>query len=435
MLLFYLPVVTNRAKYILSLYFTELLGLEYSLTTSLDEYTTFQGAKIFYSTEPSGDGLFIRSVPLLFSQGLQHLTLSVGLFQGLPTLFGHEDIRSCLPFDPFASGFFMVTRYEEYLKTEKDHFGRFRLNDSIANEGKFIGIPVVNLWANLLLELIQKQFPDVQPHFNSFRFIPSIDIDHAYAFGHRTITRTLGGFIHDIQNVDFVTLKSRIKVLLNKEKDPYDNYSLIKEIHDSFDIKPLYFILFADYDGNDNNVSLDDIEFQELIKKLDMEAEVGIHPSMASNKSLRTLENEVFGLSDLIDRDVSISRQHFLKIKLPWTYRNLIRLEITDDYSMGFASAPGFRAGIANSFLFFDVINDETTELRVHPVTIMDVTLKDYLKLDFEASLIKIKEIIDVVKSVNGEFVSLWHNESFSDTGRWKGWLPLYTEMLKYIFT
>jgi hypothetical protein len=40
--------------------------------------------------------------------------------------------------------------------------------------------------------------------------------------------------------------------------------------------------------------------------------------------------------------------------------------------------------------------------------------------------------MIDTVRSVDGEFISLWHNETFSDTGRWKGWRSTYEEMLKY---
>jgi hypothetical protein len=38
---------------------------------------------------------------------------------------------------------------------------------------------------------------------------------------------------------------------------------------------------------------------------------------------------------------------------------------------------------------------------------------------------------IKVVKSVNGEFISIWHNESLSDKGRWQGWRKVYEEMVK----
>ena len=42
------------------------------------------------------------------------------------------------------------------------------------------------------------------------------------------------------------------------------------------------------------------------------------------------------------------------------------------------------------------------------------------------------KAMIDAVRAVDGEFVSLWHNESFSETGRWKNWRKVYEDVLAY---
>ena len=36
---------------------------------------------------------------------------------------------------------------------------------------------------------------------------------------------------------------------------------------------------------------------------------------------------------------------------------------------------PGFRAGIARSFRFYDIIEDKITDLRIFPFQVMDVTL------------------------------------------------------------
>ena len=98
---------------------------------------------------------------------------------------------------------------------------------------------------------------------------------------------------------------------------------------------------------------------------------------------------------------------------------------------MGYASHAGFRAGMAMPFPFFDLIKDEVTPLMIHPVSVMDVTLKDYLRLNTEESLGKISSLIETVRSVNGEFVSLWHNESLGDYGRWQGWRQVYSEMVR----
>jgi hypothetical protein len=37
------------------------------------------------------------------------------------------------------------------------------------------------------------------------------------------------------------------------------------------------------------------------------------------------------------------------------------------------------------------------------------------------------------VREVGGTMRLLWHNESVSDTGEWKGWRLMYKEMLRCI--
>jgi len=84
--------------------------------------------------------------------------------------------------------------------------------------------------------------------------------------------------------------------------------------------------------------------------------------------------------------------------------------------------------------MFYDLYNEHETELRIFPFQVMDVTLNQYLKLTVEEAEKKIKEIIDKIKAVNGTYICLWHNESLSDHGYWKGWEPVYKKMLETIF-
>jgi hypothetical protein len=168
---------------------------------------------------------------------------------------------------------------------------------------------------------------------------------------------------------------------------------------------------------------------------LDVHGKVGIHPSLSSNKYLLKVEGEITGLGDILGRNITSSRQHFLKLSMPRTYRTLMQFGISDDYSMGYASNPGFRAGIAMPFPFFDLLRNEATTLTIHPVTLMDVTMKDYLRLSREESLEQISSMIRTIRAVNGEFVSLWHNESLGDTGRWEGWRAVYEKMVKLAST
>jgi hypothetical protein len=150
-----------------------------------------------------------------------------------------------------------------------------------------------------------------------------------------------------------------------------------------------------------------------------------------SNTDVRILKKEISDLADTVHVDIIRSRQHFLKLNLPTTYRNLINLGIKHDYSMGYASQVGFRAGIASSFNFYDLDLDTETKLRIHPFAVMDGTLKDYLNVNPDEAKTIISQLIEEVKKADGEMISLWHNESLSNEDRWTGWLEVYEHLLK----
>jgi len=182
---------------------------------------------------------------------------------------------------------------------------------------------------------------------------------------------------------------------------------------------------------HDLNISPENEEWRSLISGLGKEYQVGIHPSFRSNHSSQILKNEVETLSELLPYPVKNSRQHFLKIKLPDTYRNLIELGIENDYSMGYPGQPGFRAGVCTPFRFYDLVKEEKTSLTVWPVTLMDRTLKDYLHRVPEESMDIINAYVDIVEKAGGWFIPVWHNDSLSDYAEWEGWRNIYVQMLE----
>ena len=143
------------------------------------------------------------------------------------------------------------------------------------------------------------------------------------------------------------------------------------------------------------------------------------------NKELRTL-------SFITGGKITKSRQHFLKIHLPGTYNNLSAEGITEDYSMGYASHPGFRTGTCTPFYFYDLLNDRETSLTIYPFQIMDRTLKDYMHLSPGEAIEKIGKIVKEIREVQGTFITIWHNDSFSDSREWEGWLEVYKKLLQF---
>ncbi len=428
----YVPMLSARATYIFTLMIRDLVGAEMIVTDHREDYFSYPGPRLEYATEPSGEGIFIRSCGLLAEKSVQSQTIGLITFKDYPAFFPVHDDRSAFPFDLFAASFYLVTRYEEYLTFNPDRFGRFRPSDSIATAGNFLTVPIVNLWTNLLKDHIRKVYPSMQFRQKKFRFVPTIDIDHAYAFKQRTLLRTLGGYGRSLFEGNMKKAAQRANVLLGIQKDPYDQYDYIGEIHSRYGLKPLYFVLFADYGKDDNNVTLTGRTFRQLLRSLDDSGTTGIHPSLTSGKHPKILHSEIRGLSKILGREIGTSRQHFLKVSFPGTYRSLIRHGITDDYSLGYASCPGFRASIADPFPFFDLVRNRQEQLMLHPIALMDVTMKDYCKISPEEATTLCRSFVDTIKAVKGEFVSVWHNESFDETGRWKGWRKVYEDLLAY---
>jgi hypothetical protein len=60
----------------------------------------------------------------------------------------------------------------------------------------------------------------------------------------------------------------------------------------------------------------------------------------------------------------------------------------------------------------------------------MDGTLKDYLSMTTKKSFDTIEKLVEEVKKVDGTFITIFHNESLSGTGRWLNWDKKFEEFL-----
>jgi len=430
MLLIYSEPVTHRLTYIARLLLEDLSGIRIKLTDNREEFLYYDGPKLNYSRNRVEEGFHVCPATLLFEKTV--LDVAVPVRTAGEEVHLYPTNEGDLPFDVFAASFYLVTRYEEYIGHGKDRYGRFTPEESLASLHGFSGRPIVNLWASLLADRLKNTFPGLEASPRKYQFISTIDVDHAFAYKGRSLARTAGGLGRSVGRADLRSVAERFAVLAGLKEDPYDTFGFIREFHTWMDVVPHYFILFADYGGKDNNVSISDRGFRELIATLADESVVGIHPSLRSNRNPKRLEEEIAGLSAAAGREIRTSRQHFLKFSFPKTFRHLVTQGITDDFSMGFATSTGFRAGIAAPFRFFDLYRNEETPLTIHPFTCMDVTFRDYLRLTPGESAERIKQQVDLVRSVNGEFVSLWHNESLSDAGRWAGWRQVFEQTTAY---
>jgi hypothetical protein len=430
LILVYTHKITPRIRYIFKHIFTRTLMASVGFTSKIEDFVAHNGPKMSYTKNPLGSEFFVRSTEILFEQGVNDLEINVTKWDEVHCFFSAGS-KSSIPFDIFAASFYLISRYEEYLPHVKDIHGRFTAEQSLAYQHQFLEKPVIDIWANKFLSLFKEKFPDYTYIQRNYQFISTIDVDNAFAYKYKSLLRTIGGFLKDLYKLKFLSFLNRFAVLSNIKKDPFNTFDKLLEYKKKYNATTLFFFLIADYTTFDTNVSASKNKFRLLIKSIVDYANVGLHPSYFTMLNGALLKKEKERLEDITNMPTKRSRQHYLRFSMPETYQNLIDLEIEEDYSMGYASNVGFRAGTCTPFYFYDLDFEIQTPLKVFPFALMDTTLNDYMKLTPKQSLGRIRDLRNEVKAVDGLFITLFHNESLSNYTRWKGWQRLYESMLK----
>lgn len=431
-ILIYTTGSQSRIYYTFELVFKDLLLWDNIIwTKSLATFANYEGVKLNYSNN------YIEGVPFflpngfLEERGIKAKKLIFGNHKELPYAFGHDSIQADLPFDLFAFVFYLVSRYEEYLPFEADEHGRFSANKSIAWQQGFLDLPLVDLWALELKKIMLTYYPTIKLPKQQYKFVPTYDIDYAYAFRYKPKWRQVGALFRSMAKADSEDLKLRLGTFLGMREDPFYTFDYMLGLDKKYGISPIYFLHIGDDGPYDKNIKYQSKGYATLVELLlAKKVKIGIHPSYESNKTIKKVEEEMERLAAYIQQPIEKSRQHYLMIKQPKTYQNLIELGIKEDYSMGYASQNGFRASIAQPFNWYDLEKEQATDLKIHSFQLMDVTFKNYKKLNKEQVLTDAKTIINNTKKVKGQLVSIWHNNSFSEQWDWKGWRAVYEALL-----
>ena len=433
MLLVHVPKLTNRLGYTLNVLLKHVLRIDFSITTSDDDFLNYSGPRLCYGQKRLGDSLFIKSCDLL---------KQTSIVEQEPRPFCHDELWRLFPvygrdldfdFDLLAATFYMVSRYEEYLPYREDEHGRFTPADSVAGQAGFLHLPVVDHWACMLRDAIAARYPEFHIPQRTYEFVQTVDIDAAWCYLHKGLFRTITGIMRDaFWRRDWPEVARRCRVLLKREADPFDTFDYIIGLSGrSHSSNLLFFSLMADYDQYDKPASYLNNHHRELLQHIDDHALMGIHPGYNSMENPRSLDEEIRRLQDILHRPIVRARYHFLRLRLPESYRMLVHAGIQDDYTMGYADTIGFRAGISSPYPFYDLERDLEIPLMVHPFCVMDTTLQKYMKLTPDAALEQYRNLIDEVRSVGGTFCCILHNQNLGELFGWQGWRQVYEQMLQ----
>ncbi len=427
MLLVYTHKITPRLSYVFKHICIRILGLPVTFTTTIEEFIAHDSLKMSYTKQPLGNEFFVKSHELLFDHGLEDLDLHIHDWLHTKCFFPTNE-KSSLPFDMFAASFYILSRYEEYLPHVKDEYGRFIGAESIAYKNGFLHQPVVDIWAYFFRDALKLSFDDFNFIERTYKVQPIIDVPVAYFYREKGLLRTFGETMRDIFRLRLNEFYKRYLVLSGLRRDPYDTFKWIITKQKQTSNKFIVFFLIGDYSTYDKNININKKAFVSLIKSVSDYCKVGLKVSYFGLFSKDIVKKEKQQLEAIVNHELVATRNSFSKLNLPESYRNLIELEVKQDYTMGYINQLGFRAGTCTPFQFYDLDYEIQTPLQINPFHMFDnALLKKSSLLDKKEAM---QRLIREVKKVNGTFAPVFHNHSFSNDERWKGFRDLFSQAL-----
>lgn len=423
--------ITNRLRYVAGFVGRELWNEPMHVTSDAVAFEQYNGIKINYSNNRMNGRVFnLQPHSLLFERDIRQQQIVCFDLNKRKVFFESEN--SDIGFDIFAAIFFLISRYEEYLPHSKDFYGRYHHLESLAYKEGFLNFPLVNFWLEDLKVALKKIYHDEIFYRRNFKFVPTYDIDIAWSYRHKGFVRNAGGAVRSILKKDWAGLKDRIAVLRGKRRDPYDSYEWLDALHLYCRIKPYYFFLVAERQKKfDKNIPPSKKAMQELIQYHAEKGTVGIHPSWQSSEDSKLVKQEIGWLEFITGETIRHSRQHYIRLSLPETYRALIRSGIEKDFSMGYGTINGFRASVASSFFWYDLEREEETGLMIFPFCFMDANALYEEKLVPHQALAELMRYYQFIRQVNGMMITVWHNNFFGTDPMYKGWREVYEIFLK----
>ncbi len=423
----YATANSNRLKFVLDWLLKERLHLNYRITHKEDEIADLPYS-ITYG-KPVANSISIPDIGLLWNKGFTKMDTQPGKWNDLPVIFAYSSEDYTLPFDLFSAIFFMLSRYEEYDHYAPDKHGRYPASFSILYKNGWLLRPLVDEWIWAFKQALHN-VPGVKQKDTHFLFQPTYDIDMAYSHLHKGIKRIVGAYIRAMMKMDVGQINERTQVLKKKQKDPYDSFRWLRQLHKEYGCQPIYFILAAfKTTAFDKNIHPEHPAMIRVIKNIVRDGVIGVHPSYYSNEG-DTLTREKKILEQISGKAVTISRQHYIRVKTPDTYRLLIKNGIKEDYSMGYGAYLGFRAATGNSFFWYDLQNETVTNLRIHPFCFMDSTAFYEAKLSPGEAFEKLDAMCKIARKTGTTITAVFHNFSLGTASEWKGWRGAYEHFL-----
>jgi hypothetical protein len=427
MVILYSHNPSARLTYISQLLLQEQLGIKVRFTNNPDDCKNTSEPVIWYDKNIPVSDQCLHLIPhgLLNESDIIPQKIVVNDYNSIAVKGKHKPAfflndRGDFPFDIFSAAFFLISRYEEYLPHALDEYGRYAHQNSLAFQSNFLSRPLVHEWLQDFTDLLKQKFPTLVIKRPEFRMLFSYDIDQAWSFRGKGFWRNMGGFF---RKPDF----QRLKVLLGKQKDPFDVFDDFIQLLQQKQNRAVFFFPTANKRSlYDKNTPPDYTPLKQLIQRLHQNYDIGLHPSWKGGDDSKSWSHEKKRLEKITGSGIFLSRQHYIRFRLPETYRTLIEIGLQSDYSMGYGSINGFRASFADSFPWFDLKKNESTSLRIFPFAFMDANSKYEQKQSALETRIELNDYVQTYQQVNGLFIPIFHNFLINELPENQDWFALH---------
>ena len=428
-MLVYSPQITPRITYTLDLVLRQWMGIEFKVTKCQFEFADSLESKFCYADELVAGSLWIQPSGFLESNDVVPLDVSI---QGLGADFVcFSQAEGSLPFDVFSAIFYLVSRYEEYLPFTPDEHGRFPSASSMLVKQGIHEIPIVDIWVARLAALLKSVYPHLSIKTKPIHCLVHIDVDNAFAHKGKGIMRTCGKVARSLASLRVKEALEIAATSLGNKQDAFDTYTEISEAASAAGMEQRWYFLLGNLTKFDRPISWRSKLMKRAMEAAASKGEVGIHPSYEAGSNLALLKEEVSRFTTIMGRQPEISRFHYLRFRFPESFRLLVEVGVKHDYSLGYTDRVGYRAGTARPFPFFNLIENRTEPLTLHPSIIMDSALNYQLGLSSEASIQRVSDLFIQQQNTGGEFGVVFHNEILARMSPWCGWESYFYSVLE----
>jgi peptidoglycan/xylan/chitin deacetylase (PgdA/CDA1 family) len=347
-------------------------------------------------------------------------------------------------FDIIRSAFFLLSRLEEVIFTEKDNQERFPASQSLAFTNGFLQKPVVDEYVRIIHKLLKigcdwsgiaLEAAALWPNNKDFAVCLTHDVDDLKKWKLQRVLSQCLKSARLIARLEFKEAARIMNLMVKSILQNLDRWQVFEEIINlerAYNFKSSFYFCGSgksygiDYSPRNSTV-------RDIIQRIHSHGwEIGMHGSYDSYNNKEMLLDEKKALEAVLGKGIQGIRQHHLRFDPSKTWHIQSGIGLMYDVTLGYAEAVGFRASTAFPFYPYSLTEDKKLPIIEIPLAVMDQTLFGYMNYSTQQAWAHTKSIVDTVRRYHGVCVLLWHSDAL-DNDLYPGWGEVYSVLLDYL--